>query len=383
MFKLYYHGGSYNHGCEAIVRSTKKIIDNDILLYSLNISEDKKYFLDNICKIFDDSRKNISMKSLKYIKQALYFKIKHSDFMAIKHMHNDFFSAINKNDICVSIGGDNYCYKCNDILGFYNKIIHKKGAKSVLWGCSVEPSNIDENTKKDLKLYDLITARESISYNALRKINPNTFLFPDPAFQLDYIEKPLPDGFVEGNTVGINVSPLILGYESKDGITMKNYVNLIKYIICNTDMQVALIPHVVKTNNDDREALRILYNEFSDTGRVVSVDDCNCMELKGYIKRCRFMVTARTHASIAAYSTCVPTLVVGYSVKAKGIAKDIFGEYDNYVIPVQNLSSEDSLKKGFEWFIDNEIMIKERLMKTMPEYCSKALVAGEKIRSLL
>ena len=52
------------------------------------------------------------------------------------------------------------------------------------------------------------------------------------------------------------------------------------------------------------------------TGRVLLVGDHNCMELKGFIGRCRFFVGARTHATIAAYSSCVPTLAAGYSVKS-------------------------------------------------------------------
>ena len=47
-------------------------------------------------------------------------------------------------------------------------------------------------------------------HEALKKVNPNTKLYPDPAFQLDKKELPLPKVFEEGNTVGINVSPLII-----------------------------------------------------------------------------------------------------------------------------------------------------------------------------
>ena len=64
--------------------------------------------------------------------------------------------------------------------------------------------------------------------------------------------------------------------------------------------------------------------KYKDSGRVCIVDDCNCMQLKYDISKCRFFVGARTHATIAAYSTCVPTLVVGYSVKSRGIARDLF-----------------------------------------------------------
>ena len=49
-------------------------------------------------------------------------------------------------------------------------------------------------------------------------------------------------------------------------------------------------------------------------------------------------IGARTHATIAAYSSCVPTLVVGYSIKARGIAKDLFGTDEGYVLPVQALA---------------------------------------------
>lgn len=112
------------------------------------------------------------------------------------------------------------------------------------------------------------------------------------------------------------------------------------------------------------------------------IEDCNCMELKGYISRCRFFIGARTHATIAAYSTCVPTLVVGYSIKAKGIAKDIFGTYKNYVIPVQMLENEYQLVEAFKWLRDNEKVVREKLGKVMPNYIAKALTARKKFEEL-
>ena len=46
--------------------------------------------------------------------------------------------------------------------------------------------------------------------------------------------------------------------------------------------------------------------------------ECFCL-----IAQCELLVCCRTHASIAGYSTGVPTLVLGYSVKAEGIAADL------------------------------------------------------------
>ena len=127
----------------------------------------------------------------------------------------------------------------------------------------------------------------------------------------------------------------------------------------------------------------ILYEEFKDSGRVVMIGEHNCMEQKGFIARCRFFIGARTHATIAAYSSCVPTLVVGYSVKAKGIATDLFGTYDNYVIPVQSLQKEDDLWNGFLWMLENEKQIKQHLDNVIPDYKNKVLDLKEKIYSLI
>ena len=128
---------------------------------------------------------------------------------------------------------------------------------------------------------------------------------------------------------------------------MENYKKFIQYIFDNTDDSVALIPHVVWSGSDDRKPLTELYEAFKDTGRIALIGDRPAEGLKGYIAKCSFFVGARTHSTIAAYSSNVPTLVIGYSVKSKGIATDLFGTYENYCLPVQELSEPDSLIKAY------------------------------------
>ena len=106
------------------------------------------------------------------------------------------------------------------------------------------------------------------------------------------------------------------------------------------------------------------------------------MELKGYISRCAFFIGARTHATIAAYSTCVPTLVLGYSVKSRGIAKDLFGDYQNYVLPVQDMNNSRELLDSFKWIMKHEIYIRNHLRKVMPDYISKAYLAKDALEKL-
>lgn len=381
MINLYYHCGSANHGCEAIVRSTAKMLNTQLTLWSTAPNADIAYGVNGIVNVVEDAKRPPT--GMRLFEFKVHHKLTGSDYLYTKFEHEDFFSSIHAGDICLSIGGDNYCYGGKEYLGYYNRLIHEKSGKTVLWGCSFEPSEMDAATAKDIARYDLITARESISYEALKAVNPNTVLVADPAFALDSVELPLPESWQPENTIGINVSPLVMQCEKSDGIAYEAYRSLIAHILITTDMTVALIPHVVVETNDDRIPLRNLYEEFSSTGRVLLIEDHNCCELKGYISRCRMFIGARTHATIAAYSTCVPTLILGYSVKSKGIARDIFGTEEHYVLPVQEMRNPDELANGFDWLSANEMTVRDHLIKTMPEYKARALLARDAVEELM
>ena len=378
---LYPHGGSGNHGCEAIVRSTLKIIPATATLFSNKPDEDQKYGIDAICAL-RAAQAPVSRLSLDYWKAFVRYRF--GDKAAFdRASFRPIFQEADADSYALSIGGDNYCYGVPAFIYLVNKQLHKQGIKTILWGCSVEPEAIKGEMLDDLRSYTHIVARESITYEAMREKGiQQVSLFPDPAFQLNRADLPLPEGFAEGNTVGINVSPMIIGHEEAAGMTLLNYQRLIRHIIDTTDMQVALIPHVVWSHNDDRKPLQLLYDEFKDTGRVVLIKDHNAEELKGFIAHCRFLVAARTHASSAAYSTQVPTLVMGYSVKARGIARDLFGNEEHYVLPVQSLQQEDDLVNGFQWLQAHEEEIRQHYRTFMPDYLAKALQAGQLLQTL-
>ena len=389
-FILYGHGGSGNHGCEAIVRSLIKIVNNigsyDMpLLMAARGFDDIQYEIDKIANVSKVETINPSPTTAflhAYLRLKLLKQYEYLDSLPyIYAVKND----KKKYSLALSIGGDNYCYGDTSNFACINRSYNKLGIKTALIGCSIEP-NIINNTiiERDLSKYAVIIARESITFEALHKAGlRNIKLLPEPAFQLDRIDLPLPKGFTENNTVGLNISHIIIEAENHSNLALNSCERLIEHIIDTTDMQIALIPHVVWEGKDDRVPLRMLYEKYKDTGRVVMIEDHNCMELKGYIARCRFMIAARTHASIAAYSTCVPTLVVGYSVKAQGIAKDIFGTYENYVLPVQSLSKEDDLKNAFDWIYKNENQIRAHLQSMMPEYRERALLIGEELKKIM
>ena len=175
---------------------------------------------------------------------------------------------------------------------------------------------------------------------------------------------------------------MVVESEKKGGITMACYEELIRYLIQYTDMQIALIPHVIWEQNDDRRPLHELFLKFQGTGRVLEIPDGSCEELKGYIGSCRFFVGARTHATIAAYSSLVPTLVIGYSVKARGIARDLFGTEEGYVLPVQKLQDPGELVRAFSGIYEREAEIRGNLQEIMPSYVERALLTGREIDRL-
>lgn len=349
---FYYHGGSGNHGCEALVRTIININDfkrEENCLYSYGIEEDYKFSIDEM---------------VKYIKPST---------LDSSEIDGDYFY---KGAIALSIGGDNYCgYPYGTTrLALYNKKFNDRGVITALVGCSIEPDIImHKEIQDDLNRFSLITARETITYNALLEagIDRNTYLIPDSAFVLESIELPLPAGFEENNTVGLNISNLVQSYDKEENITYENYKTLIDYIIENTKYQIALIPHVIQEHNDDWEVLYKLYNEYKDSLRVIIIYEHNASEIKGFISRCKMFIGARTHSTIAAYSSKVPTLVLGYSVKSRGIAKDIFGCENNYVLPVQFLKTKNDLTNAFKWLDKNNEKIRKHLEEFIPSYVEK------------
>ena len=379
-YVLYMHSGSGNRGCEAIVKTTSSLIGKpeDNVLWSFHKDEDVQTGLE---KLYSRIVVSEEMKrgSAAHIESLFRRKVLRQSDANLKVFLRELF----KDNVAVCVGGDNYCYPWSAKQAVeLNREIRKYAKATVLWGCSVEKEAINEDVKEDLRQYSLITAREPLTYNLLKEINPNTIKVSDPAFTLDTEKLPLPENFIEGNTAGINVSPLIMKY-GEGSLILENYRKLIRFILNETDMNICLIPHVFWKDNNDLEPIEALYQEFeADHDRISVIRKGTASQLKGYIARCRFFIGARTHATIAAYSSCVPTLVAGYSVKSIGIAQDLFGTDENYVLPVQKFDSPDGLAKCFAWLMANENSIRNHLQEIMPDYIQNAYKAADALRQL-
>lgn len=373
MIVFYAHGGSDNHGCEAIIRGTMANMSSDALTYSGNARADRLYGLDKLCEIRSDTYKRYYHR-FKWLWNKALSKLIHK---------NTIFILIDGTvrGTYLSVGGDNYCYPAlTDPILKANRRIREKGNKTVLWGTSIESDVLEQDhILNDIRKYDLIFARESITYHALceKGLKDKTFLFPDPAFAMKPEYSPLPKGLEnKKKIVGFNISPLIYKYETEKNVIDNGYDKMIRYLLNETDYDIMLIPHVVKKNNNDLSAIDKLASRHGSS-RIHTLGDRPANELKYCISQCDFFVGARTHSTIAAYSSCVPTLVIGYSVKAAGIARDIFGTDTDFVIDVREAMSGDGIFKSFLALFSRREELRAYLEGFMPAYIAQTREAAE------
>lgn len=384
---LFAHGTHENRGCEAIVRSTSSLLHNefknaDIYVGSYNPEGDENVKLPYV-KEYLQQRYVKSRFSLDWVRSVIQMHMLKDKLGFFEWLHRDVIRKVNDADLVLSIGGDNYCYGAPYSIYSVNRAVKKnQDSKLILFGASIEPSAIDDEMRANLDLHDALIVRESITYEALVKngLGQKSYLYPDPAFTMEQEIVDLPEAWEEGNMIGLNISPLIMSYETNGGVVSSAANSLVKHILESTNHKIALIPHV----ENDIIPLRKLYDDYKESGRVVLIENnYTAPQLKYIISQCRMLIGARTHATIAAYSTCVPTLVIGYSVKAKGIAKDLFGNSEGLILPVQELKSEKQLIDYFDNFISREKELRSHLESIIPEYKKKAYESVNVITNIL
>lgn len=180
-----------------------------------------------------------------------------------------------------------------------------------------------------------ITVRErrSLDYvtQSLGLSRERVTLTADPAFLLQPVEAPwrehyhAPDG---RPLVALSTSQAICNWMGSNYEQhFATWCRLIEYLRRELDATLILIPHVqeLSSRNDDRVLATALQRHFRfDPHLQLAGGDFGAADFKGIISRCGLVVAERMHAAIAGLSSGIPTVVVGYSVKAEGILGDLF-----------------------------------------------------------
>lgn len=115
--------------------------------------------------------------------------------------------------------------------------------------------------------------------------------------------------------------------------------------------------------------------------RYLVSPEYNAAETKWIISQMALFAGARTHSTIAALSSGIPTLSFAYSIKALGINRDIFGHTD-YCLEPTDLDAE-AVASRVTSMLDESAAIRNDLAEKIPAVQKAALSAGMGLKHLV
>jgi colanic acid/amylovoran biosynthesis protein len=264
----------------------------------------------------------------------------------------------------------------------------KAGVPTILYGASIGPFGANPEFEKvaieKFKKMTMICARESLTreYLAQHGVVDNVREVPDPAFVLEPVEPTLEleiREMLEEGCLGINISPLLGRYTEDEENWPEWAAKCLGAVDQKIDIPILLIPHV---NEDYPFMVKILKLLTKTHNRIRLVDTKpNAPEMKWVISKVKAFVGARTHSTIAALSSCVPAESIGYSLKARGINRDIFGHLD-WMLPLSELNP-GYLAEVTSRLLSQAKEVRSYLEGKMPDYTSRAWAGGKCIREAM
>jgi colanic acid/amylovoran biosynthesis protein len=222
---------------------------------------------------------------------------------------------------------------------------------------------------------DLITLREPLSLNYIRdELDDQSSRIvetADCAFLLDAnadiacCNPPKTDRF----TVAVSMSNSISTYTSSSpSAHLEAWVAVIRMMLEEWDVNVAIIPHVQETYSDDRIPATCVYRQLNFDSRVrVYAEDLTASEYKGIISNCDMVIAERMHAAIAGFSLGICTVPIGYSIKARGITASMLYstglDPDELAIPLDKFLDLSLSKKKLTHIWNNRNCFRQSIAK--------------------
>lgn len=238
--------------------------------------------------------------------------------------------------------------------------LRKAGVRPVLWGWS--GAGMSRQLAKNLGKFDSLVVSERQSLRALRDagLTRKSRLGPDLSFLVERQLRPLQGAF-HTDTVGLCLSATPC---PQDALLYHSYQRLIRYILSETNLQIALIPYCVRKGQDDTLLHQALERRFRGWGRVVCRSDGSCRVLRGDISMCRCVVGGA--GAIAAWSCMVPALCIGATPRVTGLAQELHSDWENTVVPISSLTDPEDLTSRFQKFLRREERLRRELEATVP-----------------
>lgn len=373
LLPLHYDGN--NRGCEAITKATSilwGIPQKKMFAYSNNVELDSFLRINDYVTLVRASVPSKLFLFYKKIRGLFVSTELGKKNILYKYKYKCFLDTIENGDIVLSTGGDMFCYDDNEVI-YTNEYSKRRGAKTILWGCSIGEKNLTAAKIKVLKSFDFVYARENLTKEVLHKIGlTNIRVFPDPAFILKPEVVDLPKIFNESKVIGLNLSNYVLGGYDLSTPFGKAIKLFLDYIVSETDYKVLLIPHVMWETQNDMVVCGNVYNIYKNSQSVflLDSDSYNYCQIRNIISNCEIFIGGRTHSVISAYSTCVPAIALGYSIKSMGIANDV-GMPLETVVDTTKVTNDSVLINAFLYLLKNIKSIKKQLSDNIPVYIER------------
>ena len=176
--------------------------------------------------------------------------------------------------------------------------------------------------------------------------------------------------------VGFNISGLLLvgGYTQKNMFGLRvDYRDLVSevigFLIMQKSARVLLVPHVFGSAEhleSDTGACESIYQDQSTKypGRIGLVRGKYAYdEIKYVIGRCDFFVGARMHACIGAISQHIPTALIAYSDKFRGVVESVGAE--DLVVDPRKLGLDEIVSKVDDIY-ERRLKIRSNLAAKIP-----------------
>jgi colanic acid/amylovoran biosynthesis protein len=402
-FILAGNGSYFNRGCEAITRGTVRILRRHFgepEFVAVSSYKNRKQYMEQSRNETDPAIVHRKMIQIYRRFDPMWFAIQSLRLFRpgmIKHiMYREMKPWLSAASAVLSLGGDNYSVYYNRTARNYvylDDLVLERGRPMVIWGASIGPFSKYPSYEKFMmdhlrRVHILARESETAGYLAGHGLEENVHLVADPAFVMEPVRPP--EGLVpepgEG-AVGLNLSPLMARFVTggDTGAWRRIAGEIVERILRLTEGEVFLIPHVTGVpSNDD---YLFMADAMEATGRaerdrVILVPPVlNGPETKWVIGRMSIFAGARTHSTIAALSSGVPTVSFAYSMKARGINRDIYGHLDWCLEPddmTPDLASETLARMSSE-----RDHVRSHLKGMIPVMEERAFSAGEVLKGIL
>ena len=241
------------------------------------------------------------------------------------------------------------------------------------------------SAKKECLSAGLLMSRDKESTDLLKNVFGCTNILDtiDVAFSLPYrkMKKEKGNGSIH---IGINISETLCNQQESHLFTVsKDYLPIMKRVILqllSDGYKVHLIPHVASLNDTSHNEYYIhyrLWEELQHPGLIPPPFFLSACDAKSYISSMNLFIGSRMHACIAAFSTNVPVLLLGYSRKFTGLFRDTLDYH--YLIDVAGDFSVDNVVNQIREMISQrteiENAIHERNQTIVKEKTEQILLA--------